>query len=112
MDGRRVAYSRCRKTDVGRRPICITSAQCAAPGFHIRWDFGGSWEAIGVEGIAKGTKTKSSVDGLTLEKWNFAVAGGYEPGCAFEASSAAQRKQATFHFLGLHLERALLEQGV
>ena len=77
---------------------------CSVPGVHIRWDFNGAWEATILEGWRKGTVVKSRVDKFTLEKWT-AVAAVHRYETDFEAATPAQMKEATYHFLELHMEK-------
>ena len=78
-------------------------------GVHMRWGFDNSWEAIVIaDGASKGFKTKSFVDKMNLEKWrqttkihNYAV--------AYEDASEALKKDATYHFLELHIQEVLTE---
>lgn len=79
---------------------------CAAPGVRIVWDFAGAWVATILEGEQKGKTVKSFVEKLTLEKWT-AVDDVHHYGTDFESATPQQRKQATFHFLELHLQRRL-----
>lgn len=84
---------------------------CKAPGVHIRWDFGGAWEAI-VVGDAPAVPeeqprtpqkhVKSYVSMLTPEKW-VTVDKIHRYGFAFEDASPEQLKQATFHYLENHM---------
>ena len=76
---------------------------CLAPGVHIRWDFEGAWEATFLEGERKGKTVKSRVEKLTPEKWA-TVDAVHHYGTDFLAATPAQMKQATYHFLELHMQ--------
>ena len=91
-------------------PLDELAPNCAAPGVHIRWHFDGAWEAAVVSGAEQGKKVKCYVEKLTLEKWTD-VNDVHKYGVAFEAATAEQRKQATFHYLEQHLQRALAATG-
>ena len=80
-----------------------------APGFHIRWDFDGAWEAVILEGSQKGKTVKSFVDKLTLAKWEKADA-VHKYGTTFEDATREQRKTATYHFLEMHLQSVFQSQ--
>ena len=88
-------------------PLAGIAPNCAASGVHMRWDFDGAWEAIIIAGSAKGHKTKSYVDKMTSEKWE-KVASIHKYAVAYEAASAEDKKQATYHFL----EMTMYMQGV
>ncbi len=90
------------------------TANCAAPGVHIRWDFNGAWEAIILESdpavagddASTPTKAESFVEKLTPEKWEV-VGKIHNYGVAFGEATPKQRKQATFHYLEQHMQQAL-----
>jgi len=84
-------------------PLAGLAPNCAASGVHMRWDFDGAWEAIIIAGPAKGHKTKSYVDKMTSEKWE-KVASIHKYAVAYEAASAEDKKQATYHFLETHMQ--------
>ena len=79
---------------------------CAAPGVRIQWDFAGAWEATILRGEQAGQTCKSRVEKLTAEKWTAADA-VHHYGTDFESATPGGLKQATFHFLELHMQRAL-----
>ena len=54
----------------------------------------------------KGQTCKSRVETLTPDKWTVADA-VHNYGTDFESATPWQLKQATFHFLELHMQRAL-----
>ena len=76
------------------------------PGVRIQWDFEDAWEATILEGEQKGQTCMSRVEKLTLENWTAADA-VHHYGTDFESATPEQRKQATFHFLELHIQRLL-----
>ena len=84
-------------------PLDALACNCEAEHVHIRWDFGGAWEAIVLEGEKKGTKVISCVEKFTAEKW-LAVAGLTKYGRAFENATPAQLKTATFQYLEKHMQ--------
>ena len=84
-------------------PLAGIAPNCAASGVHMRWDFDGAWEAIIIAGPATGHKTKSYVDKMTSEKWE-KVASIHKYAVAYEAASAEDKKQATYHFLETHMQ--------
>ena len=53
------------KTD----PLDELEGNCEAQHVHIRWDFGGAWEAIILEGANRGRKFKCSVSEFDARKW-------------------------------------------
>ena len=71
---------------------------CDAPGIHMRWDFDDAYEAIGVDGMFKGKKTKCVVSKMTIEKWQV-VDAIYGYGVTFEAATREQLKDATWQYL-------------
>ena len=79
---------------------------CAVPGVSIQWVFDGTWEASLLEGEQQGQTCKSHVDKLSPDKWAVADA-VHNYGTDFESATPEQRKQATFHFLELHIQRLL-----
>ena len=79
---------------------------CAAPGVRIQWDFDGAWDATIRRAEQAGQTCKSMVEKLTTEKWTV-VAAVHHCGTGFESATPGQQKQATFHFLELHMHRAL-----
>ena len=93
-----------------RRPQLRTRRQkgnCAAPGVYIQWDFFvGAWEATILRGEQQGETCKSKVEKLTTEKWTAADA-VHHYGTDFESATPGQLRQATFHFLELHMQRTL-----
>ena len=79
---------------------------CAAPGVCIQWDFAGAWEATILRGEQTGQTCRSRVAKLTAEKWTV-VDAVHHYGTEFASVTSWQLKQATFHFLELHMQRAL-----
>ena len=88
------------KTD----PLDELNINCDAENVHIRWDFGGAWEAIILEGVNRGHKFKCSVSDFDAEKWQ-AVGGDARYCTDFGRASPEQKKEATFCFLGETNER-------
>ena len=88
--------------------VAVQAAEgnCKAPGVSIKWDFDGGWEATVLQGERKGQTVKSKVEKLNLEKWN-AVDVVHHYGVDFGSATQEQRKQATFDFLELHMQRVM-----
>ena len=72
----------------------------------MQWDLDGAWEATILRGEQKGHTCKSGVEKLTTEKWTAADA-MHHYGTGFESATPGHLRQATFHFLELHTQRAL-----
>ena len=83
-------------------PLDALTCNCDAEHVHIRWDFGGAWEAIILEGAKRGHKFKSSVSGFDAEKWQ-AVGADARYGTDFWSASPEQKKDAIFCFLVKHM---------
>ena len=79
---------------------------CKAPGVSIKWDFDGGWDATVLQGERKGQAVKSKIENLTLRKWTAADA-VHRYGVDFGSATQEQRRQATFDFLELHMQRVL-----
>ena len=50
-------------------PLDELSCNCEAQHVHIRWDFGGAWEAIILEGANRSHKFKCSASEFNAGKW-------------------------------------------
>ena len=50
-------------------PLSEIPNNCAAEHVHIRWDFGGAWEAIILEGPKKGKMYKCNLGEFNETKW-------------------------------------------
>ena len=81
------------KTD----PLDALTCNCDAENMHIRWDFGGAWEAIILEGVNRGHKFKCSVSDFDEEKW-LAVGADARYGTDFWRASPDQKKEASSFF--------------
>ena len=86
------------KTD----PLDALTCNCDAEKVHIRWDFGGAWEAIILEGAKRGNKFTCSVSDFDEQKW-LAVGAGARYCAAFCRASAEQQKEASFFVLEQHM---------
>ena len=84
---------------------------CDVPGVHIRWDFEGGWEAVGVSGHFKGKTTKCVVSNMTAEKWAVADA-AHRYGVTMENATKKQMELATWHYLEIALNERLAAQAV
>ena len=80
---------------------------CKAPGVSIKWDADGAWKATVLQGEQKGQTFKATVEKLSLAKWT-AVDAVHNYGVDFESATQEQRKQATFDFLELHMQRVMV----
>ena len=56
-------------------PLDALIGNCKAENDHIRWDFGGAWEATIIEGPKKGNKYKCKLGAFDETKW--LAVGGY-----------------------------------
>ena len=70
---------------------------------HIRWDFGGAWEAIILQGAKRANKFKCSVSDLIEEKW-LAVGASARYGTDFGNARPEQKKEACFMYLEKHMK--------
>ena len=70
---------------------------------HNRWDFGGAWEAIILEGAKKGKKYKGKLGDLDEEK-GVVVEGDAIYGTDFMRAKPEQQKEASFRFLEKHMK--------
>ena len=84
-------------------PVDALKCNCDAENVHIRWDFGGAWEAIILEGAKRGKKFKCSVSDLTEEKW-LAVGANARYGTDFGTARPAQKKEVCFLYLEKHMK--------
>ena len=74
-------------------PVGALECNCEAEHVHIRWDFGGSWEAIILAGDKKGSKITSSVEKFNEDKW-VAVGASLRYGADFANAKPDQKKGA------------------
>ena len=84
-------------------PVDALKCNCDAENVHIRWDFGGAWEAIILQGAKRGHKTTCSVSNLNEEKW-LAVGATERYGTVFGMASPEQKKEACFMYLEKHMK--------
>ena len=84
-------------------PVDALTCNCDAENVHIRWDFGGAWEAIILQGAKRGHKTTCSVSNLNEEKW-LAVGATERYGTIFGMASREQKKEACFMYLEKHMK--------
>ena len=84
-------------------PVDALECNCNAENVHIRWDFGGAWEAIILQGAKRGHKTTCSVSNLNEEKW-LAVGATERYGTVFGMASPEQKKEACFMYLEKHMK--------
>ena len=83
-------------------PLSDIRQNCAAEHVHIRWDFGGAWEAIIIEGPKKGTKYKCKLGEFNETTW-LAVGGDAKFGTDFTRAKPDQIREASFLFLEKHM---------
>ena len=86
-------------------PLDALDCNCEAEHVHIRWDFGGAWEAIILEGANRGHKFKCSVSEFDARKWQ-AIGGDARYSTDFRRASPEQKKEAGC----IALEKWLLER--
>ena len=92
-------------------PVDALKCNCDAENVHIRWDFGGAWEAIILQGAKRGHKTKCSVSDLTEDKW-LAVGASARYGTDFRNARPEQKKEASFMFLEKYMKDAMVAEGL
>ena len=83
-------------------PLDALTFNCDAENVHIRWDFGGAWEAIVLEGANRGHKFKCSVSEFDARKWQ-AIGGDAKYSTDFGRASPEQKKEASFFYLQKHM---------
>ena len=83
-------------------PLSELRNNCAVEHVHIRWDFGGAWEAIILEGPKKGSKYKCKLGNFDETKW-LSVGGDAKYGTDFMRAKPAQKREASFLFLQKHV---------
>ena len=84
---------------------------CDVPGVHIRWDFDGGWEAIGVSGYFKGKRTKCVVSKMTAEKWEV-VSTIHRYKVTMANATKKQMEQAAWDYLEVALNERLAAHAV
>ncbi len=99
-------------------PAAGLAPNCAAPVIRIRWDFDGAREAIvldqepavAAQNACTPQETKAFVEKLTPEKWAV-VDKVHDCGPTFEDATPDQRKRATYHFLGQHMQGVMAKRS-
>ena len=76
-------------------PVDALTCNCDAENVHIRWDFGGAWEAIILQGAKIGCVFKTIVSDFIEEKW-LAVGASARYGTDFRNARPEQKKEACF----------------
>ena len=84
-------------------PVDALTCNCDAENVHIRWDFGGAWEAIILQGAKRGRVFKTSVSDFIEEKW-LAVGASARYGTDFGNASPEQKKEACWKYLEKHMK--------
>ena len=79
----------------------------AVADLHLRWAFDGSWEGTWLSGPRQNQSVKSYVKKLTNAKWDSLCEAAPDAWSGtYEQSTYARKKQATRHFLELHMRDA------
>ena len=90
-------------------PVDAIQCNCDAENVHIRWDFGGGWEAIILQGAKRGHKFKTIVSDLTEDKWQ-AVGASARYDTDFWRARPDQKKEASFMFLEKYMKDAMVAE--
>ena len=90
-------------------PVDALTCNCNAENVHIRWDFGGAWEAIILHGAKRGAKLTCDVSKLSEEKWQ-AVGATARYGTDFAIASPTEKKEASYLFLEEHMKGVMGQQ--
>ena len=91
-------------------PLDALECNCDAENVHIRWDFGGAWEAIILQGAKRGMKYKCVVSDFDQDKW-LAVGANARYGTDFERARPEQKKEASYRFLEKHMKDVMVANG-
>ena len=87
-------------------PLSELRQNCAAEHVHIRWDFGGAWEAIILEGPKEGKMYKCELREFNGTKW-LEVGGDSKYGTDFTRAKPDQIREASFLFLEKHMKNLI-----
>ena len=90
-------------------PVDALTSPCDAENDRTRWDFGGAWEAIILQGDKRGSKFTCSVSDFTEAKWQ-AVGATARYGIDFASASPTQKKGASYLFLEEHMKALMGQQ--
>ena len=90
-------------------PVDALECNCNAENVHIRWDFGGAWEAIILQGAKRGMKYKCIVSDFDEAKW-LAIGANARYGTDFERARPEQKKGASKLFLEKHMKGVMGRQ--
>ena len=82
-------------------PLDALECNCDADNVHIRWDFGGAWEAVILQGAKRGMKYNCIVSDFDEDKW-LAIGANARYGTDFERARPEQKKEASKLFLEKH----------
>ena len=88
-------------------PLDALKCNCDAEHVHIRWDIGGAWEAIILQGDKRSSVFKCSVSDFNEEKWQ-AVGASARYGTDFRNARSEQKKEACFMYLEKHMKRVMV----
>ena len=83
-------------------PLSEVRQNCAAEHVHIRWDFGGAWEAIILEGPKEGKMYKVKLREFNVTKW-LDVGGDSKYGTDFTRAKPDHIREASFLFVEEHM---------
>ena len=83
-------------------PVDALECNCNAENVHTRWDFGGAWEAIVLDGANRGRKIKCIVSDFDARKWQ-AIGGDAKYSTDFWRASPEQKKEGSFRYLEKHM---------
>ena len=78
-------------------PLDALECNCDADNVHIRWEFGGEWEAIALQGAKRGMKYKCIVSDFDQDKW-LAVGANARYGTDLERARPEQKKESSYRF--------------
>ena len=88
-------------------PLSELQNNCAVEHVHIRWDFGGAWEAIVLQGAKEGKKYRRKLAYFDEEKW-VADGGDVMYGTDFMCAKPEQKKEASLRFLEQYMKYVMV----
>ena len=93
-------------------PIAQMEPNCDCPGVHLRWDFGGKWEAFVLEGKDTGKVVTMHPKLMNAEQFK-AIDGKKTFNTELMFLSPSDRKDAMGKYLQLHMQKLLgISEGV
>ena len=84
-------------------PVDALECNCEADNVHIRWDFGGAWDAIILDGANGGKKVKTFVAKLDEKNWP-SIGGDAMYDTDFENAIPEHLKSAAHRLLEQHMK--------